>query len=66
MSSYLENDNLVASDRAHVSLYTRQNGNWSLTDASGREGVIELPAFGCRLSVGDIYDDVDLPESALR
>ncbi|MDQ6700866.1 MAG: Uma2 family endonuclease [Acidobacteriota bacterium] len=57
---------VIASDRVHVSLYTRQNGTWSLTDANGRDGILELPALGCRLSLSDIYENVDLPESALH
>ena len=57
---------LVASDRVHVSLYTRQNGHWSLTDASGLDAVLDLPALRCRLALADVYENVDPPETVLR
>ncbi len=57
---------LVASDRVHLDLYTRRNGVWALTDATGLDAFMELPTLGCRLTLSDIYENVDLPESVLR
>jgi len=56
---------LVASDRMHVDLYSRQaGGRWLLTDASLAEETIELPAIDCALKLADLYEKVDLPDQA--
>ena len=57
---------LVAQDRVHVELYTRQtDGRWVLSEASRLEDTLEVPAIGCRLSLADLYEKVDLvPASA--
>ena len=56
---------LVASDRIHVDLYSRQaDGRWLLTDASLAEETIELPAIDCALKLADLYEKVDLPDQA--
>lgn len=53
---------LIPSDRMHVDLYTRQaNGKWTLTPAHNPHDVIELVSCGCRLTVSDLYEDVELP-----
>jgi Uma2 family endonuclease len=49
---------LVASDRIHLDLYTRQTtGQWLLTSASGPEGAINLASVGCRLITAALYQD---------
>jgi Uma2 family endonuclease len=55
---------LVASDRVHVDLYTRQpDGRWLLTSASRLEDSLDLQSIGCRLALADLYEKVDLPGS---
>jgi len=50
---------LVASDRIHVDLFTRQpDGRWILTSADRLEDVVDLQAIGCRLSLADLYEKV--------
>jgi Uma2 family endonuclease len=56
---------LVASDRVHVDLYTRQpDGRWLLTSASGLEESLELQSVSCRIGLGDLYEKVDLAAGA--
>ncbi|MGB7760729.1 MAG: Uma2 family endonuclease [Bryobacteraceae bacterium] len=52
---------LVASDRAHVDLYTRQaDGRWLLTSANRLEDTLELESVKCRVSLAELYEKVDL------
>ena len=52
---------VVAQDRVHVDLYTRQqDGGWVLSEASGLEETLELRCLGCRLALADLYEKVDL------
>jgi Uma2 family endonuclease len=51
---------LIASDRKHVDLYTRQpDGKWLRASFSAGEDVIDLPCIGCQLKVAEIYEDVE-------
>jgi Uma2 family endonuclease len=60
LSEYL----LVASDRVHVDLYTRQpDGRWLLTSASRLEDSLDLQSAGFRLALAELYEKVDLPGS---
>jgi len=53
---------LVASDRIHVDLYTRQpDGRWLLTSASHLEDSLDLQSAGYRLALADLYERIDLP-----
>jgi Uma2 family endonuclease len=55
---------LVAQDRVHVDLYTRQqDGRWVLSEAGRLEDILELPSIGCRLALADLYEKVDLTAS---
>jgi Uma2 family endonuclease len=57
LSEYL----LVAQDRIHVDLYTRQpDGRWILSEAGRLEDSLELRSIECRLSLADLYEKVDL------
>ncbi len=57
---------LVAQDRVHVELFTRQaDGRWVLSEASGLEATLELPSIGCRLSLADLYEKVDLTATSV-
>lgn len=55
---------LVASDRVHADLFTRQpDGRWLLTSAGRLEDSLELQSIGCRLALADLYEKVDLSGS---
>ena len=48
----------------HADLYTRQpDGSWLLRGASRPEDRIEVHSLGCHLSLGDLYEKVNLPAS---
>lgn len=52
---------LLASDRMHADLYTRQaGGGWLLTSANGPVGTLDLDRANCRLSLEELYEKVDL------
>jgi Uma2 family endonuclease len=52
---------LVASDRIHADLYTRQaDGRWLLTSADKLEDSLTLESVGAQLTMADLYDKVDL------
>jgi Uma2 family endonuclease len=53
---------LVASDRIHVDLFTRQlDGDWLLKSADPpEEDSLKLQSIGCRLTLADLYRNVDL------
>src|SRR5262249_43865727 len=59
---------LVAQDRVHVDLHTRQqDGRWVLSEAGRIEDSLELPSIGCHLVLADLYEKVDLTaHSSLR
>jgi Uma2 family endonuclease len=51
---------LVASDRLHVDLYTRQaDGRWLLTSADGIGDSLVLKSVGAQLSMADLYEKID-------
>jgi len=51
---------LVASDRAHVDLYSRQgDGRWLLTSVEGRDSVLTLESVGVQFTLADLYEKVD-------
>jgi len=52
---------LVASDRKHLDLHTRQPDNhWLSTYAAQPEETVELISVGCRLVLRDVYDGVEI------
>ena len=52
---------LVASDRVHVDLYSRQpDGRWLLTSASRLEDSLTLESAGAQLRLSDLYEKVEL------
>jgi len=54
---------VVATDRIHASLFTRQAvGSWLLRSASRMEDSLDLQSIGCRLTLADLYEKVDLAE----
>jgi Uma2 family endonuclease len=51
---------LVASDRIHADLYTRQqDGGWLLTSADGPAGTLALASVNCQIALADVYEKVD-------
>jgi Uma2 family endonuclease len=56
---------LIASDRMHIDLYTRQaDSRWLRASASRPDDSLELPSIGCRITVADLYEKVNLTEIA--
>ena len=53
---------VVATDRIHANLFTRQADGWLLTSASRMEDSLDLQSVGCRLTLADLYEKVDLAE----
>jgi Uma2 family endonuclease len=52
---------LVASDRMHVDLYTRQaDGRWLLTSADKPEDSLVLESVDAQLTLADLYENVEL------
>ena len=55
LSEYL----LIAQDRMHADLFTRQpDGRWLLMEASRAEDKLELRSIACQISMGDLYSRV--------
>jgi Uma2 family endonuclease len=55
---------LVASDRVHADLYTRQSGEqWLLTAAGRPEDTIKLSSIACQLTLAEIYEQTKLTET---
>ena len=52
---------LVAQDRVAVSHFRRHDLGWLLTTLDDPAAVLELPSYGARLSLAEIYDAVELP-----
>lgn len=52
---------LIASDRMHADLYTRQpDGRWMLTSADKPEDSLALESVDARLVLADVYEKVEL------
>jgi Uma2 family endonuclease len=52
---------LVAQERVHVDLFTRgEDGRWVLSEAGKLEDTVELRSIGCRLTLREVYERVDL------
>jgi Uma2 family endonuclease len=61
VSEYL----LVSSEQIGAELFTRQpDGSWLLTAVSRLEDWLDLRSVGCRLAMADVYEKVELTESA--
>ncbi|MEZ6086553.1 MAG: Uma2 family endonuclease [Pirellulaceae bacterium] len=59
----LEHYLLIAQDRVHIELYSRQDlGSWVLSEYGSPDEVISLAALDCELTVADIYLKVDFSE----
>ncbi len=56
----------VAQDRMHVEHHVRQpDGSWLLREYFDADDVLELRSIKCRLTLGDVYRRVKLPEIAV-
>ncbi|MBS1856909.1 MAG: Uma2 family endonuclease [Acidobacteria bacterium] len=52
---------LLASDRIHADVYTRQGDErWLLTSAGRMEESVTLQSIDCRLALADLYGQIDL------
>jgi len=52
---------LISSDRVHVDLFRRQpDGDWLLKSADRIEDVLDLQSVCCRLSLAELYEQVEL------
>lgn len=60
LSEYL----LVAQDRVHVELYTRQPDGWALHEWNDPAAEIALASLGCRVKIAGIYAKVDFGQAA--
>ena len=57
---------LIATDRVHADLYTRQpDGRWLLTSASSMEESLTLDSVDAHLFIADIYEKVELPPDSM-
>jgi len=55
---------LVAQDRFCIEHFVRSpDGQWFRSELTGADGVLEIPSFGCRLSMADVYEDVGFDEA---
>jgi Uma2 family endonuclease len=53
---------LVASDRVHVDLYSRQSdGRWLLSSADQPADSLAIESVGAQLGLSSVYENVDLP-----
>jgi Uma2 family endonuclease len=54
---------MIASDRVHADLFTRQSDDrWLLTSATRLENSLELQSIGCSLNLGSLYKKVSFAE----
>lgn len=51
---------LVAQDYAWVDCFRRQGDVWVFSSLAGLDDVLELPELGCRLTLAEIYERVEL------
>ncbi len=49
---------LVAQEERRVETFTRRGDEWIYAEASGAEGVLDLPAVGCSVPLDAIYEHV--------
>ena len=58
---------LVALDRPHVALYTKQNENeWLHREYNSLDGEVYLSSLDCKISLAEIYADIEFPERSAR
>lgn len=51
---------LVAQDEPRLEHFTRREGGWFLTAASGLDGILALPTIGCELRLAEVYERVEV------
>jgi Uma2 family endonuclease len=58
---------LLAADRVHADLYTRQgSGLWLRSSGGAPEDVVTLESVGCKLKLADLYDKVEFDAAQER
>ena len=55
---------LIASDEAKATVISRSGEAWTPSDFDGRDGIIELPAIGCKLAMAEIFDGLEFADEA--
>jgi Uma2 family endonuclease len=55
---------LLASDRIHAELFTKQSdGVWLLSEWHSTQDVVPLQSIACHLKLADVYENVELVET---
>ena len=55
---------LVAQDKPHIELYTRQvDGSWRFSEARGLQSSLTIPSIDCALALADVYQRVQVSDS---
>lgn len=58
---------LVSQDRAHIEVFARDGvGPWKLSEATGLDAAIDLPAIGASLALADVYAKASWSSTAWR
>jgi Uma2 family endonuclease len=58
---------LLSQNAPHIELFERQaDGSWSLIEASGMNSVLHMSSLGIDLSLGEIYEQIEFPETVLK
>lgn len=53
---------LVSQDHPHIECFSRgTDGIWQLTEATGLDAAIHIPALDCRLTLAEVYAKVQFP-----
>lgn len=56
---------LIAQDKHHVEHFVRQpDRRWLLSETNRLEDTLDLTSIGCRLALAEVYDKVEMVESA--
>lgn len=55
---------LVAQDKPHIELYTRQvDGSWRFSEARGLQSRLTIPSIDCTLALADVYQRVQVSDT---
>jgi Uma2 family endonuclease len=55
---------LVAQNEVRVEQFVRHGDHWMLSELVDLSDVLRIQALGCEISLGSIYDQIELPNSA--
>lgn len=54
---------LVSQDRVRIEYYVRQGTQWVFSEASTRDETIRIESIGCDVSLQDVYEKIEFPET---